>query len=590
MTGSTVTPKKWHHGEGVRGGRGHRLTGEVPFMIIFVAPISSIGYSAAFAPRVEVYTLLACRIHKPGYFPNDPSLDVTTYMADVARIHDIPNANVDVPSNLSIPDATYDHSPSVRDYEWSEKTRERCTTDPEIQAIVAKLSATLVTTMGMLSCLTTGWWGSFSDRHGRRSGLAASMAGLILTDLTFILTANFVDHLPGGYWFLLIAFIAEGLLGSMPTGMAAYQAYIADTSDSSSRSALYAFGMGLLSFGFAVGPLVGGFVIHLTGTTLSVFILAYRFTLVLPVLYHIYPPGIAHSRECSAQHGQDINVARFLGVLAILLPRDPVNDENPLEKPRKDRSLLFLAICYGMTANFLALMPFVFQYVTSTFGWTSETVRIPTNYYFASTEVTRALVLTVLLPNDSYGAVSVRMSHPDQSSVGQPSSNVTIINSPSVELTLARCALASEVLACCIMATATSSYTFVIGTIIGSFSAAFTPISQALALEIYTSAVSDNKNQEEEGEGASEEGQGEMGRLFGVLSVLQALGQQIISPAMFGFVYSRTVALAFPQAIFVVTAICFMIAFVLLAFVKIPVPVLSRNPRDSVTQHAEPGV
>lgn len=131
-----------------------------PYWIIFVAPISSIGYSAAFAPRVEVYTLLACRIHKPGYFPNDPSLDVTTYMADVARIHDIPNANVDVPSNLSIPDATYDHSPSVRDYEWSEKTRERCTTDPEIQAIVAKLSATLVTTMGMLSCLTTGWWGS----------------------------------------------------------------------------------------------------------------------------------------------------------------------------------------------------------------------------------------------------------------------------------------------------------------------------------------------------------------------------------------------------------------------------------------------
>ncbi|KIO10641.1 hypothetical protein M404DRAFT_995132 [Pisolithus tinctorius Marx 270] len=449
------------------------------------------------------------------------------------------------------------------------------------------------------------------------------MAGLILTDLTFILTANFVDHLPGGYWFLLIAFIAEGLLGSMPTGMAAYQAYIADTSDSSSRSVLYAFGMGLLSFGFAVGPLVGGFVIHLTGTTLSVFILAtalhffYLFFIIsiLPESLTVASARTSRSRyKVEKQRNASVpvlarvsnSVARFLGVLAILLPRDPVNDENPLEKPRKDRSLLFLAICYGMTANFLALMPFVFQYVTSTFGWTSEA----TNYYFASTEVTRALVLTVLLPivikifksrisastrtppvaDDSYGAMSVRTSHPDQSSMGQPSSNVTVINLSSVELTLARCALASEVLACCIMATATSSYTFVIGTIIGSFSATFAPISQALALEIYTSAASDNKNQEEEGEGASEEGQGETGKLFGILSVLQALGQQIISPAMYGFVYSRTVALAFPQAIFVVTAICFMIGFVLLAFVKIPVPVFSGNPRDSVTQHAEPGV
>lgn len=97
---------------------------------------------------------------------------------------------------------------------------------------------------------------------------------------------------------------------------------------------------------------------------------------------------------------------------------------------------------------------------------------------------------------------------PTQTSVGvgQPSSKVTVINSPNVELTLARCTLAFEVLACRIMATTTSGYTFVIG----SFSVAFTPT--------YTSTVSNNTNQE------GEEGQGETGRFFGVLSVLQALG------------------------------------------------------------------
>ena len=52
------------------------------------------------------------------------------------------------------------------------------------------------------------------DRYGRRVGFIASIAGLLLTELVFIITANFVDHLPGGYWFLITGFVIEGLLGS----------------------------------------------------------------------------------------------------------------------------------------------------------------------------------------------------------------------------------------------------------------------------------------------------------------------------------------------------------------------------------------
>ncbi|KAI5980496.1 hypothetical protein EDC04DRAFT_3100592 [Pisolithus marmoratus] len=53
------------------------------------------------------------------------------------------------------------------------------------------------------------------SRPQRCSGLAASMAGWSLTVLTFIVTADFVDHLRAGYWFLLIAFVAEGFLVSL---------------------------------------------------------------------------------------------------------------------------------------------------------------------------------------------------------------------------------------------------------------------------------------------------------------------------------------------------------------------------------------
>ena len=53
-----------------------------------------------------------------------------------------------------------------------------------------------------------------SDRHGRRIVLFASMFGLFATDATHIITAWFVDVLPGGYWFPLVGSLIEGLCGS----------------------------------------------------------------------------------------------------------------------------------------------------------------------------------------------------------------------------------------------------------------------------------------------------------------------------------------------------------------------------------------
>lgn len=44
--------------------------------------------------------------------------------------------------------------------------------------------------------------------------LAVSVLGLLLTELTFIVTVNFFDYLPGGYWFLLVGYVMEGFLGS----------------------------------------------------------------------------------------------------------------------------------------------------------------------------------------------------------------------------------------------------------------------------------------------------------------------------------------------------------------------------------------
>lgn len=86
-----------------------------------------------------------------------------------------------------------------------------------------------------------------------------------------------------------------------------------------------------------------------------------------------------------------------------------------------------------------------------------------------------------------------------------------------VDVILARCALAIEICGYLLMAATTSEVLFVIGTIVGSISVAVPPICQAVAVEIYTSAHTTRMGTD------VGRGQGEVGRLFGAMSVLQAL-------------------------------------------------------------------
>ena len=57
----------------------------------------------------------------------------------------------------------------------------RCLTDPKVLAGAARIQTIMTTTMGLLSALTTSWWGAFGEKHGRTKVLAASTLGLFMT-------------------------------------------------------------------------------------------------------------------------------------------------------------------------------------------------------------------------------------------------------------------------------------------------------------------------------------------------------------------------------------------------------------------------
>lgn len=168
-------------------------------------------------------------------------------------------------------------------------------------------------------------------------------------------------------------------------------------------------------------------------------------------------------------------------------------------------------------------------------------------------------------------------AHPSiRSNAGTAGRTATAVNekkdpgSPRLDLNTARMSLVLEFTSYMLMASAATGTMFTVYTIIGGLSAGFTPSVQSLALGIY--AV---------------RGGEETGKLFGGLSMVQALwyilslarsryvsltwlcSGSIISPMLFGFTFSRTVA-TFPQAIFVLGASVVAIAFLCTLLIRAP--------------------
>jgi hypothetical protein len=147
------------------------------------------------APRVEVYTQLSCaKLHLDHPFnhtiislrppshtiqstqnfpiidPNGPSLSPSFYIAQ---------ATPSQPYNFSV--NNFDDDDNEEEEDPRNVPSSRCLSDTAVNAGAARLQTIMTTTMGTLSAFTTGWWGHFSERHGRKIVLAIATFGLFTT-------------------------------------------------------------------------------------------------------------------------------------------------------------------------------------------------------------------------------------------------------------------------------------------------------------------------------------------------------------------------------------------------------------------------
>ncbi|KAJ8072424.1 hypothetical protein PM082_015983 [Marasmius tenuissimus] len=657
-----------------------------PLWLVPFAITAALVRGMTLAPRLEVFTQLSClsqhhhtygNSHSPlsqpihslytSTDPNGPSFTPSITTRDgVVAIH----------TNTS--DIEHSHDDDDNDDPRRIPTP-KCVGNPAVQAGAARIQTVMTTTMGLLSALTSGYWGHFSERHGRTRVLALSTLGLFLTDLTFILVSTpglpFATH---GHKLLIIAPFIEGLLGGWSTLQSACSSYVSDCTSSGSRATIFSRFTGVFYLGLSVGPTLAGWIINNgipgidrigtpTGqgkSVTEVFWLAIccSFVNFLLVVF-VFPESLSREKRDAAaqQHrlshrskgkgraletdaltpgqGSDTGAtalpsrgffAELLKPLSIFLPASITIVTPAGLRRQKDWSLTFLALTLFLYMLSTGVFQTKYLYAGHIYSWAADQL----SYYISFAGGMRAVATLFLLPTvislfKPKPLASTETPDPSTSNAvgkkGKPKlTKQQIRREIKFDILLSRCSLFLDIFANFLISvlpapsgnvhpiSTTTKHTkpvsfhqsevlFVAATAFSSMSAGLVPAMQSLALCVLQArellqAESDRTRQEVFGqveEGSAEvSGSNETGQLFGALSTLQALGQMILAPVLFGLVYSETVA-SYPKAIFVVACGILIAAFWTTLLIRNPVraePVLrkkGKGKRRSIRLEAE---
>ncbi|EIM91192.1 uncharacterized protein STEHIDRAFT_50128, partial [Stereum hirsutum FP-91666 SS1] len=269
--------------------------------------------------------------------------------------------------------------------------------------------------------------------------------------------------------------------------------------------------------------------------------------------------------------GSGVAKSKLFGPLAVFAPRKVyrTSDESGrVGGARTDWSLTLLA---GSLAFYL-LSSGIFQikylYAEHQFGWSAEQL----SYYISFVGGARAICLLFVLPTIiSYFkpkpvptpitvAVADGASTLTSTAAAATTAEEALHHSITFDLTLGRLSLVLDILSHTLVSLpiSDSSLRFAGLTVISCFASGMHPAAQSLAVCIMQRQALRGVGEEGDDDG-HESGQGGqrttkkkvegMGPLFGGVAALQAMGQMILGPLIFGVLYSSTVA-TLPKAIF----------------------------------------
>ncbi|KAF8546052.1 MFS general substrate transporter, partial [Imleria badia] len=522
--------------------------------ILCMKSLSSLATAVTAGPRVEIYTELVCR----GYTPTPALLTLPPVAITVPSTilgNAVSLAQVHLPHHEQVWTTIHTTGQDITT-PYPSMVPGACANHPHIQAEIAKLGAVIAIIGGILSCLTTGWWGGFLDRHGRTRTMGIIVFGPLLSDFLTFIVFLFSDTLPGKYWFLAIAPIMEGIMGAPSSVMAAETSYMRDVSESPDLARNFSLLIGIFYAGGTMGPVFGGFLNQRTGSVMAAFYAATVIHIIYALLaWFAMPESISKAMMVHARN-------RYADELALAVDTDagPFRrwakvlvksfwDSFPLHvlapKPtqnsgRKDWNLTCLAISAGLINAIMGSGSSIYQYALYTFQWSS----LDLGYFISASGLSTVIFLLVILP----AIISVWKRVLSSNRHAEEARQGTLF-----DLHLVR--LSSVVFATgyALMGVAPTGLIFTLCFVISTFGLGFLPAVQSVATILHT--------------GLS--GEDDTGRLFGALGVVYVLGGRIIGPALYGTMYAVTVSFL-PSAILWLSVGCALTAFLALAFVRLP--------------------
>ncbi|EIM81131.1 uncharacterized protein STEHIDRAFT_134780 [Stereum hirsutum FP-91666 SS1] len=538
------------------------------------------------APRVEVYTQLACRaIH--GNDPVNPN---------ATSLYFSPSYEYDGYNTTKTHDEDYDYdyttislpSRGIVDAD----ALDACKGDPRVQGRAARIQASVKTTESILSAATTGWLSHLSDVYGRKKVLAFSVFGALFMDIIYIMVLEakyaFAEH---GEAFIIIAPVIEGFLGAQSTYNGLVHAYATDCTPNGSRARIFSTMQGMLYVGLASGPWLNGLILHLGSgsTTRTLFVAAIIIALinlsfVSFVLPESLPPssrlkeGSRDSRSESVSSGMTSESAstrssihhghrrghggrggrgrrrrsvvgavkglakyvarQFWRPVRLFLPHW-VEAGNG-KKGRWDWNLTLVGITLFIYLLSIQVYNLKYLYVRHVYNWSSETL----GYYMSWLWITRAVNLLLILPTVlSYFAPS---RDPDVSQA------TFLARSLAFDRIVTSISFFTDATANLLVSiTPTSSQPlFILFTSLNSLTSGGNPALHSLGAGTLIAI----------GKGA------EVGLVFGAMGLINAVAH-VVAPGIYAAIYGATVA-TFPKAIFAMSSVLLYTAVVMLLLIR----------------------
>ncbi|KAJ2915193.1 hypothetical protein MD484_g5221, partial [Candolleomyces efflorescens] len=394
--------------------------------------------------------------------------------------------------------------------------------DAAVQAKAAKIQASVVTTMSVLSAISTGFWSRRGDVQGRKLILATFFIGAILMEAVFVLVMR-PQSIFGRYGekFILVGPIIEGFVGGLSTFNGVVHAYVSDCTRHGSRSKIFATIQGMVFVGLATGPQFAGFFLPKIGYSDSFFYSS--IALILAVLLYVVficpeslppksrnelveesTPELVQVKTSPVVAASEI-IGRFIKsvlspVLMFAPRRLPGTRKLQYSMPLVGMALFVYLVSTGVySAKYL--------YAQHVFSWNTAEL----GYYMSILWITRAFNLLVFLPI----VLSYLKPKPTTPPGSSPNAH-DIAAEIRFDRYLAQISVGVDGLADALVALTASS--------------------------------------------------SEVGTLFGAMGVLSAVAH-IISPSIYALTYSRSVA-SFPEAIFVLAASLLFSGVLLLSRVR----------------------